>query len=62
MNLTVIITALIILAIFVVPFYLISRGNKKEEAEGVMPSGSVQQDIPGPRKEKPSAKKAQSKG
>jgi hypothetical protein len=32
MNFTVIITALIILAIFVVPFYLVARGNKNKGA------------------------------
>jgi len=41
MNISVIITGLIILAIFIVPFYLISRNSKKKGNEGDQPSAKA---------------------
>ena len=42
MNITVIFTGLIILAIFIVPFYLVVRSSKKKGPDGEQPSAKAQ--------------------
>ena len=41
MNLSVIITGLIVLAIFLVPFYLVARSSKKKGTDGEQPSAKT---------------------
>lgn len=41
MNVTVIITGLIILVIFVVPFYLVARSSKKKGTDSEQPSANA---------------------